>query len=130
MYKAIYDYLEKELDFSYHLTDNDNLFININVPLHSNIETDMNMIKNILRNTEIGKMKDEKPNGTIVEAKLVSLEQRHIVILLLKERKRKLKGITKATIKNQITMEDYKKAIYNRKSKYVTIILLIVRNII
>ena len=68
MYKAIYDYFEKELDFSYHLTDNDNLFININVPLHSNIETDMNMIKNILRNTEIGEMKDEKPNGTIIEA--------------------------------------------------------------
>ena len=29
-------------------------------------------------------------------------------------------GITKTTIKNQITTEDYKNAIYNCKSKYVT----------
>ena len=37
MYKAIYDYFEKELDCSYHYTDTDSIFININIPLDSNI---------------------------------------------------------------------------------------------
>ena len=45
MYKAIYDYFEKELDCSYHYTDTDSIFININFPLDSNIETEMNKIK-------------------------------------------------------------------------------------
>ena len=31
-----------------------------------------------------------------------------------------MKGITKATIKNQITIEDYKNAVYDAKSEYVT----------
>ena len=33
---------------------------------------------------------------------------------------KKLKGITKTNIKNQITIEDYKNAIYEAKNKYVT----------
>ena len=68
MYKAIYDYFEKKLDCSYHYTDTDSIFININVPLNSNIETEMNKIKDILHNNELGKMKDELPNDTIIEA--------------------------------------------------------------
>ena len=47
MYKAIYDYFEKELDCSYHYTDTDSIFININIPLDSNIETEMNKIRDI-----------------------------------------------------------------------------------
>ena len=35
MYKAIYDYIEKELDCSYHYTYTYSIFININVPLDS-----------------------------------------------------------------------------------------------
>ena len=38
----------------------------------------------------------------------------------LKRRRTKLKGITKATIKNQINVEDYKINIYECKTKYVT----------
>ena len=72
MYKAIYDYFEKELDYhyrsSYHYTDTDYMFININVPLDSNIETEMNKIKDTLHNNELGEMKDELPNDTIIEA--------------------------------------------------------------
>ena len=45
MYKAIYDYFEKELDCSYHYTDTGSIFININVTLDSNIETEMNKIE-------------------------------------------------------------------------------------
>ena len=59
---------EKELDFSYHYTDTDCIFININVPLDSNRETEMNKTKDILHNNELGKMKDELPNDTIIEA--------------------------------------------------------------
>ena len=36
------------------------------------------------------------------------------------EEEKKLKGITKATIKNQINVEDYKNAIHEGKTKYVT----------
>ena len=68
MYKGIYDYFEKELDCSYHYTDTDSIFINRYVPLDSNIETEMNKIKDILHNNELGKMKDELPNDTIIGA--------------------------------------------------------------
>ena len=85
-YKALYDYFEKELDCSYHNTDTDNIFINIKVPLDSNIETEMK-IKDILQNNELGKMKDELPNDTIIEACFLKLK--HIVTILLKEKKRK-----------------------------------------
>ena len=38
MYKAIYDYFEKELDCIYHYTDTDSIFINIVVPEGSDIK--------------------------------------------------------------------------------------------
>ena len=95
MYKAIYDYFEKELDCSYHYTDTDSIFININVPLDSNIETEMNKIKDILHNNELAKMKDELPNDTIIEA-CFSLKLKHTVIgytptLLIKQLKEKMR---------------------------------------
>ena len=62
----IYKYFEKKLDCSYHYTDS--IFININVPLDSDIETEMNKMKDILHNSELCKMKDEIPNDTIMEA--------------------------------------------------------------
>ena len=34
------------------------------------------------------------------------------------EKRKKLKGITKTTIKNQIVIKDHKNAIYKNKSKY------------
>ena len=67
MYNAIYEYFEKKLDCSYHYTDTDSIFINIDVPLDSDIENEMNKIKDILHNNELGKMKDELPNDTIIE---------------------------------------------------------------
>ena len=68
MYKAIYDYFEKESDCSHHYTDTDSIFININIPLDSTIEKEMDKIKDILHNNELSKMKDELPNDTIIEA--------------------------------------------------------------
>ena len=114
MYKAIYDYFEKELDCSYHYTDTDSIFININIPLDSNIETEMNKIKDILHNNEFGKMKDELPNYTIIEACFLKAKA------YCYNTEKKLKGRTKATIKNQINLEDYKNAIHGGVSKYVT----------
>ena len=87
MCKAIYEYFEKELDCSYHYTDNDSIFININVPLDSNIETEMNKIKDIFHNNEIGNMKDELPNDTIIEA--CFLKAKAFFIIQLKEKMRK-----------------------------------------
>ena len=119
MYKAIYDYFEKELDCSYHYTGTDSIFINIDVPLNSNIETEMIKIKGILHNNELGKMKDELPNDTIIEACFLKAKAYCYNTVKGKDEK-KLKVITKATIKNQITIEDYKKAIYEAKNKYIT----------
>ena len=119
MYKAIYDYFEKELDCSYHYTDTDSIFININIPLDSTIEKEMDKIKDILHNNELCKMKDELPNDTIIEACFLHAKA-YCYNTVTREEEKKLKGITKATIKKQIAIEDYKNAIYEGKSKYVT----------
>ena len=119
MYKVIYDYFEKELDWSYHYTDTDSLFININVPLDSKIETERNKIKDILQNSELGKMKDELPNDTIIEACFLKAKA-YYYNTVEREEESKLKGITKATIKKQNTIEDYTIAIYEGKTKFVT----------
>ena len=119
MYKAIYVYFEKEIDGSYHYTDTDSMFIKINVPLDSDIETEMNKISGKLLNTELGKMKEEIPNDTIIEACFIKAKAYYFTTVKREEEK-KLKGITKATIKNQSNVEDYKNAIYEGKTKYVT----------
>ena len=46
----------RKLDCSYHYTDTDSIFININVPLDSDVETEMNKISGILHNSKWGKM--------------------------------------------------------------------------
>ena len=115
MYKAIYDYFEKDLDCSYHYTDTDSIFININVPLNSNIETKINKIKDNLHNNELGKMKDEIPNDAIIEACFLKAKA-YCFNTVKGEEEKKLKCITKATIKNQINLEDYTNALYEGKS--------------
>ena len=116
MYKAIYDYFEKELDCSYHYTDTDSIFINVKIPLDSNIQTEMNKIEDILHNNELGKMKDELPNYTIVEACFLKAKA-YCYNTVKGEDEKKLKGITRAAIKNQITIEEYKNAIYEAINK-------------
>ena len=118
MYKAIYGYFQKKLDCSYHYTDTDSIFININIPLDSTIEKEMDKIKDILHNNELSKMKDELSNDTIIEA--CFLKAKAYCYNTDKREEKKLKGITKATIRNQIILEDYTSAIYEGKSKYVT----------
>ena len=52
--------------------------------------------------------------------KPASLKLKHIVIIVNGEDEKKLKGINKATIESQITIEDYKNAIYEANNKSVT----------
>ena len=119
MYKAIYEFFERELDCSYYYTDTDRICININVPLGIDIETEMNNISGIIHKSELGKMKDEIPNDTIIEA--CFLKAKACCFTTVKgEAEKKLKAITKATIKNQINVEDFKNVIYEGKTKYVT----------
>ena len=118
MYKAIYEYFEKDLDCSYHYTES--FFINIGVPLDSTIEKEMNKIIGILHNNnELGKMKDELPNDTIREACFLKAKA-YCYTTVKGEEEKKLKGIINATIKNQINIEGYPNAIYEGKTKYVT----------
>ena len=64
-------------------------------------------------------MKDELSNDTIIEACFLKAKA-YCYNTVKNDVEKKLKGITKATIKNQITIEDYKNAIYEAKNKYVT----------
>ena len=59
MYKAIYDYFEKELDCSYSYIDTGSIFININVPDGATVD-EMNKIKGILSNNELEQTKDRQ----------------------------------------------------------------------
>ena len=119
MYKALYDYFEKELNCSYHYTDTDSIFTNIKAFLDKNIETEMNKISGTLHNSKLSKMKDALPNYTIVEACFLKAKA-YCFNTVNEGGKKKLKGITKATIKNQVTIEDYTKTTYKGESKYVT----------
>ena len=119
MYKAIYEYFEKKLYCSYHYTDTDSILININVPLDSDIEKEMNKIRGILHNNELGKMNDEIPRDTIIDACFIKAKAYYFNAVKGEEEK-KLKGKTKATFRNQINLEDYTNAIYEGKTKYVT----------
>ena len=119
MYKAIYEYFEKELDCSYHYTDTDSIFININVSLNSDIETEMNKISGILHNSELGKKKDEIRNDNIMKACFLKAKA-YGFNTVNKEEEKKLKCITKASVKNQIEIEDYTNALYEGKTTYLT----------
>ena len=79
----------------------------------------MNKISGILHNNELGKMKDEIPNDTIEEACFLKAKA-YCFNTVKGEEEKKLKGITKATIRNQINLEDYTNAIYEGKTKYIT----------
>ena len=79
----------------------------------------MNKIKDFLHCNEQDKMKNELPNDTIKEACFLKAKA-YCYNTVKREEEKKLKGITKATIKKQITIEDYTNAIYEGKSKYVT----------
>ena len=83
------------------------------------METEMNKIKDILHNNELGKMKYELPNDTFKEACFLKGKS-YCYNTVKGEDEKKLKGKTKATIKNQISIEDYTNAIYEGKTEYVT----------
>ena len=99
MYKAIYEYFEKELDCSYHYTDTDGIFIKINVSEGGSISEEINKVNGKLSNSELGKMKDEISNDTINEACFLKAKA-YCYNTVKDEVEKKLKGITKATFKN------------------------------
>ena len=116
MRKAIYECFENYWDCSYHYTDTVSMFININVALDSTVETEMNKMIDILHNSELGKMKDEIPNDTIMEACFLTAEAYCCTSVEEEEEK---EGITKATVINHVLIEDYTKAVCEVKSKCV-----------
>ena len=79
----------------------------------------MDKIEDILHNNELSKMKDELPNDTIIEACFLKAKA-YCFNKVKGEEEKKLKGITQATIKKQLTIEDYTNAIYEGKTMYVT----------
>ena len=117
MYKAVYDYFEKDLDCSYHYKDTDSIIVNIFVPLDSDVKTEMIEINDILHNSGLCKMKDELPNDTIIEASFHKTKANGYRLHRSFGKDQKFKGITKATIKNKIIIDDHKNAIYDARSK-------------
>ena len=67
MYTSISGYFEKCLNGIYRYKDTDSIFIGIIVPEGSTIEQELEKIHGILSNTEIIKLKNRKPNDTIIE---------------------------------------------------------------
>ena len=99
MYKDIYEYFGKYLDCTYHYADTDSKSININVPGGGSISEEMIKVNGILKNSELGKMKDEISTDTIIEACFLKAKA-YCYTTFKKEKEKKSKGITKATIKN------------------------------
>ena len=64
----------------------------------------MNKIKGFLHNNEIGKMKDELPNDTIIEACFLKTKA-YCYNTVKREEEKKLKGITKAPLKNTLQLK-------------------------
>ena len=79
----------------------------------------MNKISDLLHNNELGKLKDEMPNDTIRGACFIKAKA-YFYTTVKAEEEKKIKGTTKATIKNQINIEDYKNSICGGVCKYVT----------
>ena len=75
-------------------------------------------MKGILHNTELSKMNVELPNDTIMEACFLNAKA-NCFNISKGEEETKLKGISKATIKIQITIEVSSNAIYKVENKYV-----------
>ena len=64
-------------------------------------------------------MIDEIPNDTIIEACFLKAKA-YCYTSVKGEEDKKLKAITKATIRNQINLEDYTSVLYEGKTKNVT----------
>ena len=98
MYKALYEYFETELYCSHHYTDTDSIFMNNNVPLDNDKETEMNKISGILHISKLGKLKDEILNDIIMEACFLKAKAYCFNTVEIEEEK-KLNGIIKDAIK-------------------------------
>ena len=72
-----------------------------------------------IQHSEWHKLKDEIPNDTTLEACFLKAKAYCFTTVKGGEEK-KLKGINKATVKNQITVEDYTIAVFEGESKYLT----------
>ena len=118
MYKAVYNNFKKYLDCTYLYSDTDGIIVNIIVPGVSSFEKKIEKVSGILSNSEIVKLKKEILNDTNKEAGFLKLK--HIAILAKRKEEKNLKGITRSTVKKQIDIEDYKTAIFDSKSEYVT----------
>ena len=69
-------------------------------------------------------MKDEIPNDTIIEAFFLKAKA-FCYITAKGEEEKKLNGITEATVKNKIDVEDCKDAVYQNKTFNYSVISII-----
>ena len=65
IFKAIYDYVEKESECSFYYKETDSIYININVPIYGSINDKVDKMKSLISKSELGRMKDEISNETI-----------------------------------------------------------------
>ena len=68
MYKAIYEYFEKELDCSYLYIDTHSIFMKIIIHMGGSISGELNKVSGMLSISELGRKKHEISNDTIIEA--------------------------------------------------------------
>ena len=78
--------LTKQLDCSCHYIYTDKIFIKVNIPSDCTVKTDIDKIKDILNNSDLGQKKDEIPNDTNIAACFFKAK---VIVLKLLELKTK-----------------------------------------
>ena len=121
MYKFIYDYLAPAYGENYklHFSDTDSVFLELTIPFNSSLEAEIDKIKDIIHPSDLCKVKDELNEEFITEAVFLKAKC-YCYESTKKDTKREnktLKGISKASIANQITFQDYKNVLFTNQIK-------------
>jgi len=119
MYQLIYDYIEPSYGSNYkiHFSDTDSIFLELLIPLNSSLEQEIDKIKDIIHPSDLCKVKDELEGDHIKKA--IFLLSKCYAFETLQMIERKLKGISKATLKEHISIEDYENTLFNNVEKCV-----------
>ena len=132
MYNFIYDYLAPAYGENYklHFSDTDSVFLELTIPFNSSLDKEIDKIKDIIHPSDLCKVKDELEGNEEYITEAVFLKSKCYCYTTSNIRSsemssralpvkthKTLKGISKASVANQITFQDYKNALFNNEIK-------------
>jgi len=129
MYRFVYDYLEsafgenveqgrKTSCYKLHYTDTDSIFLELMIPCNSSLDNEIEKIKDIIHPSDLCKVKAELGESDYIREGIF-LGSKCYCFQTLKQIEKKLKGISRATLKHDISIDDYKNSLFNDIEKYV-----------